>query len=116
MNTRDLSKFGIVELKEAADLLTAYKTDNDKTEFFYGEEGVAVEFNPNNGDVFLVDNDFNVAMMADNNLEDWFVLSYAGHEGFLDNLIQMYRDGEIVDKEDIEQLTYFAEIYRRSLN
>ena len=55
-NTRDLSKFGFIELKEAGRLLTAYSDNSD----ILGD-GVAIEFNPLSGNVFLVDNDYKKA-------------------------------------------------------
>ena len=51
-NTQDLSKFGFRELKEAGKLLTKYCDDSS----ILGE-GVAIEFNPNSGNVFLLDED-----------------------------------------------------------
>jgi hypothetical protein len=83
-NTRDLMDFGYVELKEAGLLLSTLKTENDKTKFL--GKNVTIEFNPNSGNVFLVDEDFNVAMMNDDKLEDWFFCHYCGHEGFLENM------------------------------
>jgi hypothetical protein len=83
-NTRDLSCFGFRELKLAAELLSAFKTDKDKTKFL--SNGVSVEFNPNSANVFLVDEDCNVAMMNGENLEDWFVCPQCGHEGLLEDI------------------------------
>ena len=83
-NTRDLSKFGYRELKMAAELLTALTNDNNKTKFL--GDGVAIEMNPNSGNVFLVDEDFNVAIMNGDNLEDFFNCPECGHEGFLDEM------------------------------
>ncbi len=72
--------FGYVELAEAGRLLTVYKTHHDKTENM-GDE-VALEFNPNNGNVFLVDGNYNVAMMQGNELADWYSCPQCGNEGF----------------------------------
>ena len=84
MNTQDMSKFGYRELDMAGDLLKAYKGENDNTRFL--GDGVKVEFNPNSGNVFLVDEDYNVAMMNGDKLEDWFYCPVCGHEGFLDEM------------------------------
>ena len=99
-NTIDLSKFGYVELKETAKLLNAYIED---TEVLDGD-GVKVEFNPNSGCVFLVDEDFNVAMLNTESipqyddigniashkdvdkLELWYNCPICGHEGFLEDM------------------------------
>ena len=113
MNTQDLMKFGYRELDMAGDLLKALKDGNDTK--FLGDN-VAVEFNPNSGNVFLVDGDYNVAMMADGVLCDWHVLSYEGHEGFIEDLREMYQQGEITQEEDVEQLTSIAEAYDLDIN
>ncbi len=77
-NTQDLSKFGLRELAIAAQLLKAY-TEN-VPEFLH--DGVKIEFNPNSGEVFLVDYDYNVAMIRDGELKQWFSCSNCGKEGF----------------------------------
>jgi len=99
-NTNDLSKFGYVELKEAAKLLTAYCENVDVIPW----DGVKLEFNPNSGSVFLIDEYFNVAMLHTksvpqyddlgnivcyqdvDNLELWYRCPICGHEGFLDDM------------------------------
>ena len=84
MNTNDLSKFGYRELALAGKLLSALKTGNDKTEYL--TEGIKVEFNPNSGNVFLVDDDCNVAMMNGDKLEDFFSCPQCEHEGFKEEM------------------------------
>ena len=69
-NTQNLADFGNVERDEAALLLTTLGSSKDDTRFF-GYGGVAVEFNPISGYVFLVDEDCNVAMMNGDRLEDF---------------------------------------------
>jgi hypothetical protein len=84
-NTRDLMHFGYREIKMAADLLTALKDrDLDRTERL--GSNVAIEMNPNSGNVFLVDEDFNVAMMNGKYLEDFYSCPKCGNEGFKDEL------------------------------
>jgi len=84
-NTRDLSKFGLREIGITAELLTRYANGrkswtSDQDEL---SDGVAVEFNPNSGQVFLVDEDFRVAMVNDNGkLENWVDCFNCGTEGF----------------------------------
>ena len=80
-NTNDLSKFGYNELKETARLLKAYC---DNTEIL--DDGVKVEFNPNSGNVFLVDEVYQVAMMNGDDLELWHNCPICGHEGFLEDM------------------------------
>lgn len=79
-NTQDISKFGFIERQEAARLLSALGTHHDKTDGM-GDD-VAVEFNPNSGNVFLVDGDYNVAMMNGNELETFYSCPQCGNEGF----------------------------------
>lgn len=83
-NTQDLSKFGYTELEEAGTLLTAYCKDSPD----FLEEGVAVEYNPNSGCVFLVDSDYNVGMMNGNDLEQWLSCPECGTEGFISDIIE----------------------------
>ena len=113
MNTRDLMNFGYRELEEAGNLLKALKSGNDTK---YLGDNVTIEFNPNSGNVFLVDDEYNVAMMADGMLCDWHYLSYEGHEGFIEDLIESYKQGDITNEEDIEQLKNIAESYHLELD
>ncbi|MBU0847436.1 hypothetical protein KKH23_09660 [Patescibacteria group bacterium] len=81
-NTQDFSKFGYRELAMAGELLTKY-SDNPNV---IDGNGIHIEFNPNSGNVFIVDEDFNVAMMNGDVLEQWFNCPYCGHEGFLEEM------------------------------
>jgi len=98
MNTRDLSKFGHIEHIEASKLLSKLSLP----QCWQGEnnlsDGVAVEFNPNSGNVFLVDDDLNVAMLNENNkLEMFLNCSNCGVEGFAsedDNLSTTSEEGQ----------------------
>ena len=88
-NTRDLSKFSFREIGIAAELLTKY---SDRYDFWASDQdelahGIAVEFNPKSGNVFLVDGDYRVAMVNDNgNLENWVDCSNCGREAFRSEL------------------------------
>ena len=79
-NTQNLADFGNVEREEAGILLSTLGTSRDHTQFF-GDRGVAVEFNPMSGYVFLVDEDYNVAMMNGDVLEDFITCPNCGGEG-----------------------------------
>lgn len=76
-NTRDLSQFGMRELAIAGDLLREYS--NGTCDFL--TDGVAVEFNPNSGEVFLVDEDFNVGVLQDGSLVQFFSCPVCSEEG-----------------------------------
>ena len=78
--TKDLARFGFRELRMAAELLTAYRSDEDETELLAGD-GLAVWMNTHSGYVFLCDEDCNVAMTSGGKLEDFLTCSYCGHEG-----------------------------------
>lgn len=78
--TKDLARFGFRELKMAAELLAAYRSDGDETELLTGD-GLAVWTNTNSGYVFLCDGDYNTAMMSGGKLEDFLTCGYCGHEG-----------------------------------
>ena len=79
-NTQNLADFGQREREEASVLLRTLGNSNDKTQFF-GDSGVAVEFNSMSGFVFLVDEDYNVAMMNGHDLEDFLTCGNCGGEG-----------------------------------
>jgi hypothetical protein len=78
-NTQNLADFGIKERDEAALLLTTLNGPNDDTKLF-GSDGVNVEFNLNSGMVFLVDEDYNVAVMSGHQLEDFITCPNCGNE------------------------------------
>lgn len=71
--------FGYVELAEAGKLLTTFKTHHDKTELL--GSNVAIEFNPSSGFVFLVDDEYHVAVMAGHELHDFYSCPECGNEG-----------------------------------
>jgi hypothetical protein len=77
-NTQDFADFGHREREEAGELLRTFGTDKDDTLFL--ENDVKVEFNPYSGYVFLVDGDYNVAMMNGDRLENFFSCPNCGNE------------------------------------
>lgn len=95
-NTQDLSKFGFREQDMAGDLLKASANNNWEDGNELGD-GIKVEFNPNSGNVFLVDDDYNVAMLNDNGkLENFLTCTYCGNEG-LRSEIEIDEDGNCPD-------------------
>lgn len=76
--------FGIRELRLAARLLSILKSEKDRT-MRLGDK-VTPEFNPDSGYVFLIDSDFNVAMINGEALEDWLMCPTCGTEGFASEL------------------------------
>lgn len=81
-NIHDFSQFGFRELKMAAELLNAYVEGKWASRKDRLDGGLKIEFNPNSGNVFLVDDEFNVAMMNGYALENWFSCGVCGTEGF----------------------------------
>lgn len=102
--TSDLSDFGYRELGIAGDLLTAY-AENGAPENF-DEDGLQIGFNRNSGYVFLFNSEYQTLMLTDDGkLEEWLYTPYAGHEGFLEDLVEEYKAyPEDWDEEDIEYL------------
>lgn len=84
-NTRDLSKFGYREYDMAGDLLKALANPSNHTQVEGLElsDGVTIEFNPNSGNVFLIDEDNNTVMMNQGKkLENWVQCYFCGNEDF----------------------------------
>ena len=101
--TTNLADFGMREIEELRDILTAW-LDHGLPDDFY-EDNVVPMFNRNSGNVFLTNSDYQVAMLAGDRLESWYNTPYSGYEGFLDDLVAMYNeDPESWDEEDIEYL------------
>lgn len=83
-NTRDLTKMGYRELHIFRDILDAYLNDRyQKDSKDVLTSGIAIEFNPNSGELFMVDGDYNVLMLAGHYLEKWNSCANCGAEGFI---------------------------------
>ncbi len=106
ITTTDLSDFGYRELAMLEELLKAMR-EQGLPDDFYDDEVVPM-FNRNSGNVFLTNSDYQAAMLNGDNLESWYFLSYHGNEGFLDELLDEYNDGNIKE-EDFEQLADILE-------
>jgi hypothetical protein len=105
MTTTNLAEFGNRELKIAAKLLTAYADGNFECPYFMND-GVQVMMNTNSGNVFLTNDDCQVLMMNGNILQGYYSSPYEGHEGFIDELIDMW--DEDWHAEDTEWLYILA--------
>lgn len=102
MTTIDLSKFGYRELDMAGDLLKAIK-DGLPDDFY--DVGITVMMNQNSGNVFLTNDDLQVAMLNDEGkLESWYWTPYEGIEGFFDDLLDEYENMNDEDKEYMQDL------------
>ncbi len=103
--TENLADFGTRELKEAGKLLSAiaYGLPDD----FYNQ-GIRVGFNMNSGYVFLINDEYQVAMYDDESEElySFYTTPYEGREGCYEELLQEYDDMHPEDQEfmnDIKQ-------------
>lgn len=105
-NTRNLSEFSRGQLERAGKLLLAYANTPLKN---FSDYGVTIELNPGSDNVFLINEDYQVAMLNGDDLEQWYFLSYHGNEGFIDDLYTDFKNGNI-GEEDYEELANYLEL------
>ena len=80
--TENLAEFGARERHIAGQMLIAELPDH-----FY-TQGVRIAFNKNSGNVFLTNDDYQVAMFnGGNDLEIFHFTPYSGIEGFISDLV-----------------------------
>ncbi len=106
MTTTNLSNFGYRELIMLEELLKAMREQGLPKDFY--DDEVHPMMNQSSGNVFLTNSDYQVAMLNGDKLESFYFLSYHGNEGFLDELIEEYDNGNI-KVEDFEQLADICE-------
>ena len=75
--TSDLSKFGYREIGIAGELLTAYAEYGSD---FLGD-GITLNFNLNSGHVFLSDENYNVGVLEDKKVVQFYTCPECGFEG-----------------------------------
>lgn len=75
--------FGRRELAIAGTLLRLFRSSQDHT--LRLTDHVTPEYNPDSGMVFLIDDQFNVAVERDGYLEDWIVCPHCHKEGCADS-------------------------------
>jgi hypothetical protein len=85
------------ERRMAMQILQAWDSDGLPTDFY--EDGVKFAFNRSSGNVFLVNGDYQVAMMNGDVLESFYTSPYEGKEGFLSDLQEEYPDMHREDQE-----------------
>lgn len=102
--TMNLDDFGYRELDEAIDILTAIK-EHGLPRDFRGDD-IRLAFNQDSGDVFLTNEDFEACALTDDGyLEIWHYTPYSGFEGFLDDLVEEYKENpDDWDEEDVQYL------------
>lgn len=106
MTTTNLSDFGARELYMLEELLKAMREQGLPYDFY--DDDVHPMMNRYSGDVFLTNSEYQVAMMNGDKLESFYTLSYHGNDGFLDELLIDYENGNIME-EDLEQLADICE-------
>jgi len=78
-----LAAMGSRERFMAGELLLAWSNNAWASGADHLKDDVKLEFNPSNGNVYLVDKDYNVVMLNGNDkLENWLYCSDCGAEGF----------------------------------
>lgn len=88
--TEDLGRFGFREIKMLRDILNAWVDGGLPDDFSY--DNVRPAMNSHSGYVFLVNDDYQVAMMNGDKLESFYTTPYEGREGFWDELAEQYGD------------------------
>lgn len=100
--TENLAEFGARERKIAGKLLSANLPDT------FDNSGIKLAFNKSSGYVFLVNDDYQVAMLNGDELEVFHSTPYEGLEGFLSDLIDE-NDPEDLNGEDVRYILDQAE-------
>lgn len=113
-NEADFKGFGYPQLFEAGELLAFYAAEGGvfgtrknpaltpiAQNYFYRDGDIKVGYNSNSGNVFLIDEDYNVLMMNDGKLDLFITTPYNGEEGFYDDLMDIYDE---LDEEDQDYL------------
>lgn len=94
----ELEGFGYREMALAGEILTAIA--NGLPEGF-DPDGLAIELT-RSGEVFLVNDYYQIAAMNGDSLELYYILPYSGEEGFRDELATLNK--EELHEEDAEYL------------
>lgn len=101
----DISKMGYRELAEAGKLLEAYAEERPAS---WCDEGVRLACNSDSGCVFLTNEDGQVLMLYGDKVALSYSLTYGDNEGFIDELYEEFKNGDI-DKQDYEELACYLE-------
>lgn len=95
--TTDLADFGFRERVILIELLQAWQSQGLPDDFSLDE--VRPMMNKHSGNVFLTNEEFQVAMMNGDKLEVWHSSPYEGKEGFFDDLVAEYAEMHPEDQE-----------------
>lgn len=103
--TEDLTKFGHRERQMLVDILSSWNDQGLPADF--DDDEVRPAFNLHSGYVFLVNSDYQVAMInhGTGQLESFYTTPYEGHEGFANELLAQYEaDRGSMHPDDVEFL------------
>lgn len=101
--TENLADFGYRERVELEKILHAWN-EFGLPDNFWGYD-VKPAFNRNSGYVFLVNSEYQTAMLNGDKLELWHFLPYSGEEGFLADLLAFNADE--LHPDDLEYLNQY---------
>lgn len=104
--TENLADFGARERRMLVELLQAWDTQGLPQSF--ADDNVRPAMNSNSGNVFLVNDDYQTAMMNGDKLELFVSTPYHGHEGFISDLLDEYSPDDL-NGEDERFLREMAE-------
>lgn len=76
----------------------------------FSDSRVRPAFNRNSGNVFLVNEDYEVCMLRNGRLESFYTSPYDGQEGFFDDLAREYGRMCVEDREWLRQIANGREI------
>lgn len=100
--TTNLADFGFREIKMARDLLDAWIASGLPSDF--SDAGVTIMMNSNSGNVFLTNEEFEVAMESEGKLYSFYNSPYEGKEGSFEDLLAEYADMHAEDQEWFKEL------------
>jgi hypothetical protein len=107
ITTTNLADFGARERSMLIDLLVAWREQGLPRDFDLGR--VVPMMNTNSGNVFLTNEEFQVAMMNGDKLESFYSCPICGHEGFAEDM--EHNSDDNIYNEECQQ--YLADIRRR---
>lgn len=101
--TENLADFGMREIYMLKDILVAW-TEHGLPESFCAT-GVKPAMNSSSGYVFLVNDEYQVAMLNGTALEIYHTLPYGGEEGFLSDLLEENEPNDLQE----DDITYIID-------
>lgn len=106
----NLENFGIIELEQAKEILTAIINHGYPDDFEL--DSVSIEFNSYSGEVYLT-NGCQVCVLADDELVQWYYTDTLGIEGTREDFCEMMKDKDFLKEnyEDVIELMDSFEVF-----